>query len=92
MSATRPASGARARHASAGSGRQRAPALAKRVQTYLTRMGMPDRLFKEMMQRASDKTLVLDDAKLKSFGLEGVFPPYEEWTRANNSQRPPQSN
>ena len=34
-------------------------ALAKRVQTYLTRMGMPDRLFKEMMQRASDKTLVL---------------------------------
>jgi hypothetical protein len=67
-------------------------ALTKRVQTYLTRMGMPDRLFKEMMQRASDKTLVLDDVKLKSFGLEGVFPPYEEWTRANANQRPPQSN
>jgi hypothetical protein len=66
--------------------------LTKRVQTYLTRMGMPDRLFKEMMQRAPDKTLVLDDAKLKSFGLEGVFPPYEEWTRANATQRPPQSN
>ena len=67
-------------------------ALTKRVQTYLTRMGMPDRLFKEMMQRASDKALVLDATKLKSFGLEGVFPPYEEWTRANATQRPPQSN
>ena len=67
-------------------------ALTKRVQTYLTRMGMPDRLFKEMMQRASDKALVLDETKLKSFGLEGVFPPYEEWTRANAGQRPPQSN
>jgi hypothetical protein len=67
-------------------------ALTKRVQTYLARMGMPERLFKEMMQHGSDKTLVLDAAKLKTFGLEGVFPPYEEWSRANANQRPPQSN
>jgi hypothetical protein len=67
-------------------------ALTKRVQTYLARMGMPERLFKEMMQHGSDKTLVLDAAKLKTFGLEGVFPPYEEWSRANANQRPAQSN
>ena len=67
-------------------------ALTKRVQTYLARMGMPERLFKEMMQHGSDKTLVLDAAKLKTFGLEGIFPPYEEWTRANAHQRPAQSN
>jgi hypothetical protein len=67
-------------------------ALTKRVQTYLARMGMPERLFKEMMQHGSDKALVLDTAKLKTFGLEGVFPPYEEWTRTNAHQRPAQSN
>ena len=64
------------------------PALAKRVQSYLTRMGMPDRLFQEMMQRSPDKMLVLDATRLKTLRLEGIDPAYEKWLRENTDQQP----
>ena len=64
---------------------------AKKVQVYLARMGMPDRLYKEMMQRSPDKMLVLDAARLKTFGLDGIDPAYEKWLRENaNTERPQQ--
>ena len=66
------------------------PALAKRVQTYLNRMGMPDRLYQEMMQRSPDKMLVLDATRLKSLKLEGIDPAYEKWLRENVDQPPAQ--
>jgi hypothetical protein len=62
------------------------PALAKRVQTYLTRIGMPDRLYQEMMQRTPSKMLVLDATRLKSLRLEGIDPAYEKWLRENADQ------
>ena len=68
------------------------PALAKRVQTYLTRMGMPDRLFQEMMQRSPDKMLVLDATRLKTLRLEGIDPAYEKWLRENTDQQLAPSN
>lgn len=72
---------------------QKTAALTRRVQLYLAHMGMPDKLFKEMTQRPSNKMLKLDAAQLKAFGLEGVYPAYEQWLRANaNQQRPAQSN
>ena len=70
---------------------QKNAALARKVQTYLTRMGMPKKLFQDMMQQPSDKTLLLNAARLKTLGLEGVDPAFEEWARANNAQRPPSS-
>jgi hypothetical protein len=66
------------------------PALAKRVQTYLNRMGMPDRLYQEMMQRSPEKMLVLDATRLKSLKLEGIDPAYEKWLRENADQTPAQ--
>jgi hypothetical protein len=70
---------------------QKNAAPAKKVQVYLARMGMPDRLYKEMMQRPPDKMLVLDAARLKTFGLEGIDPAYEKWLRENgNTERPQQ--
>ena len=71
-------------------GQKNAPA-AKKVSVYLARMGMPDRLYKEMMQRAPDKKLVLDAARLKAFVLDGIDPAYEKWLRENaNTERPQQ--
>jgi hypothetical protein len=70
---------------------QKNPGPAKKVQVYLARMGMPDRLYKEMMQRSPDKMLVLDAARLKTFGLDGIDPTYEKWLRENaNTERPQQ--
>ncbi|HEY7663114.1 MAG TPA: hypothetical protein VH934_08335 [Xanthobacteraceae bacterium] len=70
-----------------------AAALTKKMQIYLAHMGMPDRLFKEMMQRPPGKALMLDGGRLKALGLEGVYPAYEQWLRANANQQPPrQSN
>jgi hypothetical protein len=66
-------------------------ALAKRVQTYLNRMGMPDRLYQEMMQHAPDKMLVLDATRLKTLKLEGIDPAYEKWLRENADQPPAQT-
>jgi hypothetical protein len=71
-------------------GQKNAPA-AKKVSVYLARMGMPDRLYKEMMQRSPDKMLVLDAGRLKALGLEGTDPAYEKWLRENaNTERPQQ--
>ena len=48
-------------------------ALAKKVQAYLARMGMPKKkLFQDMMQQ--DKVLLLNAARLKTLGLEGTGP------------------
>jgi hypothetical protein len=72
-----------------GAGQKNAPA-AKKVSAYLARMGMPDRLYKEMMQRSPDKMLVLDAGRLKTFGLEGTDPAYEKWLRENPPTEQPQ--
>jgi hypothetical protein len=63
--------------------KQKYTALAKRVETYLARMGMPKKLFQEMTQQSSDKVLLLDAGRLKTLGLDGTDPAYEQWMRAN---------
>jgi hypothetical protein len=56
-------------------------------------MGMPKKLFQEMSaQQSSAKVRLLDAAKLRSLGLDGIDPSYEQWLRENNNQQPPQSN
>jgi hypothetical protein len=73
--------------------KQKNTALAKRVETYLARMGMPKKLFQEMTaQQSSDKVRLLDAGRLKTLGLDGTDPAYEQWMRANNNQEPPRSN
>ena len=72
--------------------KQKYMALAKRVETYLARMGMPKKLFQEMTQQSSNKVLLLDAGRLKTLGLDGTDPAYEQWMRANNNQEPPRSN
>lgn len=72
--------------------KQKYAALTKKAQAYLSRMGMPKGLFQEMMQQSSDKVLLLGAGRLKALGLEGSYPAYEEWLRANSNQHPPQSN
>jgi hypothetical protein len=72
--------------------KQKYPGLAKRVETYLDRMGMPKKLFQEISQQSSGRVLLLDARRLKMLGLEGTDPAYEQWLRANNYQQPPQSN
>jgi hypothetical protein len=64
--------------------KQKYTALAKRVETYLARMGMPKKLFQEMTQQSSDKVLLLDAGRLKTLRLDGSDPAYEQWMRANN--------
>jgi hypothetical protein len=73
--------------------KQKYTGLAKRVETYLARMGMPKKLFQEMTtQQSSDKVRLLDANRLKTLGLDGTDPAYEQWMRANNNQQPPPSN
>jgi hypothetical protein len=73
--------------------KQKYTSVAKRVETYLARMGMPKKLFQEMTaQQASTKVHLLDAAKLKTLGLDGTDPAYEKWLRENNNQQPPPSN
>jgi hypothetical protein len=73
--------------------KQKYTGLAKRVETYLARMGMPKKLFQEMTtQQSSDKVRLLDASRLKTLGLDGSDPAYEQWMRANNNQQPPRSN
>jgi hypothetical protein len=56
-------------------------------------MGMPKKLLQEMTaQRSSDKVRLLDAGRLKTLGLDGSDPAYEQWMRANNNQEPPRSN
>src|SRR5262249_34401024 len=72
--------------------KQKYAGVAKRVETYLARMGMPKKLFQEMSaQQSSAKVRLLDAAKLKSLGLDGIDPAYEQWLRENNNQHPPPS-
>lgn len=59
--------------------------LAKSVESYLARMGMPKRLFQEIRQQPSEKVLLLDARRLKARGLDGTDPAYEQWLRANSS-------
>jgi len=62
--------------------------LAKKVETYLARMGMPKRLFQEITaQQSSDKVRLLDSGRLKALGLDGIDPAYEQWLRDNNQER-----
>jgi len=67
-------------------------ALAKSVETYFARMGMPKKLFQEIRQQSSDRVLLLDARRLKALGLDGTDPAYEQWLRANTYQHPPQPN
>jgi hypothetical protein len=69
--------------------RKEAP-LAKTVETYLARMGMPKKLFQEISQQSSAKPLLLSARQLKTLGLDGTDPAYEQWLR-ENSEQPEQS-
>jgi hypothetical protein len=71
--------------------KRRYTGLAKAVETYLARMGMPKKLFQEMSQQSSGKVLFLDARRLKMLGLDGTDPAYEQWLRENNEEQPPQS-
>jgi hypothetical protein len=54
---------------------------------------MPKKLFQEMAaQQASAKVRLLDAAKLKTLGLDGIDPAYEQWLRENSNEQPAQSN
>jgi hypothetical protein len=66
--------------------RQKYDVLAKAVQVYLSRMGMPDQLFQEMMRQPSNEILFLNADRLESLGLAGWDAAYQEWVRAKNSQ------
>jgi hypothetical protein len=70
--------------------KQNYAALARSVEAYLARMGMPKKLFQEMSQQPSERMLLLDARRLKALGLDGTDPAYEQWLRANNDQQPPQ--
>jgi hypothetical protein len=49
--------------------KQKYTGLAKKVETYLARMGMPKKLFQEIAaQHSSDKVRLLDSARLKALG------------------------
>jgi hypothetical protein len=72
--------------------KQNYAALAKSVETYLARMGMPKKLFQEMSRQSSDRVLLLDARRLKALGLDGSDLAYEQWLRANTYQQSPQSN
>jgi hypothetical protein len=73
--------------------KQKYTGVAKRIETYLARMGMPKKLFQEMAaQQASAKVRLLDAAKLKTLGLDGTDPAYEQWLRENSNEQPERSN
>ena len=56
--------------------------LAKTVETYSARMGMPKKLFQEISQQSSGRVLLPDARRLKMLGLDGTDPAYEQWLRA----------
>jgi hypothetical protein len=64
--------------------------VAKKVEAYLFRMGMPKKLFQE--QQSSNKLRLLDSGRLKALGLEGIDPAYEQWLRAKENQERSPSN
>jgi len=72
--------------------KQKHAGLAKSVEAYLSRMGMPKRLFQEITQQSSEKVLLLDARRLKALGLDGTDPAYEQWLRANENQERSRSN
>jgi hypothetical protein len=72
--------------------KQKHAGLAKSVETYLARMGMPKRLFQEITQQSSEKVFLLDARRLKALGLDGTDPAYEQWLRANENQERSRSN
>ena len=63
---------------------------AKRVEMYLAQMGMPKKLFQEMMRQPPDKVLLLDARRLKDLGLDGIDRAYEDWLRTKDDQQPSQ--
>ena len=72
--------------------KQKHAGLAKSVEAYLARMGMPKRLFQEIRQQSSERVLLLDANRLKALGLDGTDPAYEQWLRANENQERSRSN
>jgi hypothetical protein len=70
--------------------KRKSAGLAKTVETYLARMGMPKKLFQEISQQSPGKVLLLDAHRLKMLGLDGTDPAYEKWLRENNYEQPPQ--
>jgi hypothetical protein len=67
-------------------GRPKQIVSAKRVEMYLAEMGMPKKLFQEMMRQAPNKVLLLDARRLKDLGLDGIDRAYEDWMRANEDK------
>jgi hypothetical protein len=58
--------------------------LSQSVAAYLAKMGMPERLYQEMMKVPSSEIRVLSYDESKFFNLSGEDPGYGEWIRAKN--------
>jgi hypothetical protein len=55
-----------------------------RIKDYLSRMGVSDRLYEQMMKVAFHETRVLSQAELSRFGLNGYDPYFQERQRAED--------
>jgi hypothetical protein len=61
--------------------------LSQLVQAFLSKMGMSDQLFIEMMKVPSNEIRMLSYDELEAFSLVGQAPGYEEWTTARNAAK-----
>jgi len=61
---------------------QRYAQMTNLVRSYLSEMGMPEDLFKEMLKVPSDEGRVLSYAELQDLTLVGWDPAYQEWLKA----------
>ena len=62
--------------------RQKYESMSASVKSYLSRMGMPDTLYRAMLAVASDDIRFLSPQQIKDYGLEGEDPAWAEWRRA----------
>ena len=61
--------------------------LSQSVAAYLTKMGMSERLYQEMMKVPSSELRFLSYDDMTALNLEGQDPGYAEWIRAKNVAR-----
>lgn len=62
-------------------------ALSQSVAAYLAKMGIPERLYQEMMKVPSSEIRVLSPDDMTALNLDGQDPGYAEWIRARNIAR-----
>lgn len=67
--------------------RQKYEQLEALARSYLHEMGIPDGLFTSMMSVPSDEIQWLSDKSIYNFGLDGLDPAYDEWLRAQYTQK-----